>query len=425
MKIYRSIHRGQPNYTLAYTTAEGRQRMSFKGDLARAKQEGSARAEQLAKGDAEALRLTGHDRAVFIAARTALDPLGIALDAAARDFAQAVAILGGKNFVIEACRHYVKTVVHGLPDMTVRDAVARFTEAKRREELSELYLKDLDSYLGRFSAAFQCQLRDVTADLIRAYVDAMPVGTTTRNNHLRVIRGLFTHAKAHAWIDQTRSTPADAIKLGKAKTGPNEVLTPEEMRQMLAHAPARFLPHVILNGFCGVRKDEITEERPKAKAGQKLEKGKRVKREPKGQLRWEDIDFRRGVIIVPAEISKTKKRRKIELQPNARAWLEPYANLTGFVYALDERRDRKKLVASINKERRKHDQPPFKWKKNGLRNSFCSYALELTKNATQVEHWAGNSAKVIMQNYFEIVHKEDCDAYWAITPKNVKRRSKQ
>jgi hypothetical protein len=45
------------------------------------------------------------------------------------------------------------------------------------------------------------------------------------------------------------------------------------------------------------------------------------------------------------------------------------------------------------------------WKRNGLRHSFGSYRMELTKNEGQVALEMGNSPKVVKDHYFEIVEK--------------------
>jgi hypothetical protein len=59
---------------------------------------------------------------------------------------------------------------------------------------------------------------------------------------------------------------------------------------------------------------------------------------------------------------------------------------------------------------------------NGLRHSFCSYRLAVTKSAAQVALEAGNSPKMLFENYRELVTEEDALAYFGILP-NGKRKS--
>ncbi len=57
-----------------------------------------------------------------------------------------------------------------------------------------------------------------------------------------------------------------------------------------------------------------------------------------------------------------------------------------------------------------------KWKRNALRHSFGSYRLEQTKNAGQVALEMGNSAKIVMDHYHEIVDAKTAREYWSIKP---------
>jgi len=53
---------------------------------------------------------------------------------------------------------------------------------------------------------------------------------------------------------------------------------------------------------------------------------------------------------------------------------------------------------------------------NGLRHSFCSYRLAVTKSAAQVVLEAGNSPKMLFENYRELVTEKDALAYFGILP---------
>ena len=57
---------------------------------------------------------------------------------------------------------------------------------------------------------------------------------------------------------------------------------------------------------------------------------------------------------------------------------------------------------------------------NGLRHSFCSYRLAVTKSAAQVALEAGSSPKMLFENYRELVTEKDALAYFGILP-NGKR----
>ena len=390
VKIYRGENRGKPFFTLAYLTASGRKRENF-ADLGEAKRTAQSRVDALAKGDMEALKLGGRDRQLYVAATAALEPTGVSIDIACRTFAAAVDILGG-DAILEACRYFAKHRDGGLPDITVTDASARFVEAKRREGLSPRHIKDLMRVTGKFAHAFAVNLKDVTSEDLGRYIGAMKTAATSRNNHLKNIRTLFTYAKSQKWLAKNEDTAADGLAFVKVKQKPPEIFTPQETAKLLAAASERFVPYLALIFFGGLRADEISDDEP-------------VPGKQRGQLRWEDIDFGRGVINVSAEISKTC-RRKIAIQANLAQWLAPYQGRTGFVYDNEPSHDREACVEAAG----------VKWRINAPRHSFASYRLEQCKSAGEVALEMGNTARVVMKNYVDVVHAEDALAYWNITP---------
>lgn len=382
VKIYRGQNRGKAMFTVSYIGASGRVRENYM-DLEEARREASARAATLAQGDLEALKLTGRERQIFVAAAEALLPTGISLDIAAREFATAFEILG-HDAIIEAARYYKRHVESALPDMTVTEAAERFFAAKQAEGMSAKYLKDIRLILkGKLVTCFQCNLKAITADEVQSYMARLKMGPVAKNNHRRLIVALFNFAKAQGWLNKSESTAADALGTVKVKSKDVVIYTPNEMAGFLTSASANFLPWVALIGFGGVRREELA----------------------KG-LAWEDVDFKRRTIVVPAAIAKTGKKRKIDMADNLVAWLAPYADRTGSIFAIDPAKSIGKVVEATG----------VAWKRNALRHSFGSYRMEATKNAGQVALEMGNSPAVVMAHYHEIVHASDAKAYWNILP---------
>lgn len=419
VKIYKGQNRGKDLFTLSYISPSGRIRKNF-FDLAEAKREADTQLGKMAKGDLEALKLTGLDAQLFVAATEALKPCGVSLDIAAREFASAFEILGFDG-IIEAARHYKATVSHGLPDVMVADAADRFYSAKKSEGMSPKYLKDIRQILGAadrdkkadeqkarggLSGTFHCNLKAVSSDQLREYIGRMKVGPVAKNNHRRVIVALFNFAKEQtpAWLSKNETTAADAIGNVKVRRKPPTIYTPAEMAALLSGSSERFLPYLALIAFGGVRADEITDD--EAQEGQS-----------KGQLKWEHIDFVRGVVTVPAEISKTIAR-KITMSANLRAWLAPYRDSTGFIFDVDPSTERAKAceAAGVILYGKGKNARRLEWKPNAHRHSFASYRLESTKSAAQVSLEMGNSPKIVLRDYADLVHAEDAAAYWGIAP---------
>src|SRR6516164_11427993 len=115
VKIYEVKNRDRKNYTVSFLTAgKGRVRKTF-ADLELAKREANTVALNLAKGDLEALKLTGREKQIYVEAEQVLAGTGIPLHSVAHEFARCFEILGHGG-IVEACRYFKKHVETGLPD---------------------------------------------------------------------------------------------------------------------------------------------------------------------------------------------------------------------------------------------------------------------------------------------------------------------
>ncbi|MBS0657726.1 MAG: tyrosine-type recombinase/integrase [Verrucomicrobia bacterium] len=386
VKIYKGTgsNRGRDVYTVSYVTKpDGRKRVNF-ADLESARKEAKHVAETISRGEVNALKLTGEDRSHFVAAEKILQPIGVSLLTAARDFRDAYDALGG-NLIVEAAKYFATRRV-GITRITVSDAVTKYRAAKELEGLSDKYLRDIRVILNAFEKSFKTHLDAVRAEDIRAYLNGRKGGNLARNNHRRVLVGFFTFAKGEKWISSGEPTAAELVATWKVKDKDVEIFTPDEVGSLLSHAGQEFLPWVALIAFGGVRREELA----------------------KG-LAWESINFAKGVMIVPAAIAKTGAKRKIAFSPNLAEWLATYRNRKGPISALKD--------TAVQKEiERMCTAAEVTWKANALRHSYGSYAMERSKNAGEVSLQMGNSASVVLKHYHEIVEAEDATAYWDLRP---------
>ena len=205
----------------------------------------------------------------------------------------------------------------------------------------------------------------------------------SKGNRRRLLVTLFNFAKAQGWLRGNEETAAEALGTYKIKRREVEIYAPAEMAKLLNTADKDFVPYIALLAFGGVRREE-------------LHKG----------LPWEAINFDRGYIIVPADIAKTGRKRKIVMHENLLAWLSQVPVEWGPIFDIDPQRRIAKVVKASG----------VKWKRNGLRHSFGSYRMEATKNEGQVALEMGNSPTVVKDHYFEIVDERAAKAYWSIKP---------
>ena len=295
VKIYRMKQRGGWNYAVTYVSPTGRMKRNF-SDLELARREAATVAYSLAGGDLEALKLTGRERQLYVAAHEAIAHTGLTLDVVAREFAAAYKVLG-RDAILEAAKYFKANAESDLPDVAVAAAVEKFAAAKQAEGMSKLYLKDIRVMLTNGLAAhFRCNLASVTADDLRDYLNAKKeCGPVARNNHRRLIVALFNFAKGQGWLSPDAATAADALGAYKVKAKDVEIYSPAELGKLLEHADEGFLPYLCLLSFGGVRREE-------------LHKG----------LGWESIDFANGTILVPAAIAKNGQ--EAQKSPCRRIW---------------------------------------------------------------------------------------------------------
>src|SRR5207248_7047119 len=239
VKVYAVKNRDRINYTVSYMAAvKGRVRKTF-ADLELAKREANTIALNLAEGDLEALKLTGREKQIYVEAEQVLARTGIPLHSVAHEFARCFDILGHGG-IVEAARYFKKHVEAGLPDVTLAEAVSRFTEAKKAEGMSDLYLKDIRGYLGRFAGQLQCNIATIQPEDLRQYLSALDAGPVTRNNHRRLLVALFNFAKGEGWLPANEETAAQRLGAYKVKEREVEIFTPSEVAKLVAHAEEDF-----------------------------------------------------------------------------------------------------------------------------------------------------------------------------------------
>ena len=91
-----------------------------------------------------------------------------------------------------------------------------------------------------------------------------------------------------------------------------------------------------------------------------------------------------GYIEVKARKAKTKARRLVPIQPNLKAWLEPYRESSGAVCnftCLSYRYAQLSRKAQVE------------WKLNALRHSYASYRLAQIQDAAKVALEMGTARK--------------------------------
>jgi integrase len=382
VKIYRDRKPSGDYFRLVFYLGEKRQRLNFHS-LEDARTEAAAKAAQLARGDIDAVQLSGRDRLTYGRALDAVRSLGIPLDAAAIEYAQAAKTLAGHS-LSDAASFYMLHHGSGISGRLVADAVHDFRQAKITAGRSAVYLRDIAYRLGGFARAFNVEVRDLAAQDVADFLGALKLRPQSFNNHRNVLRTFFGFCQSRGWL----SKHVDLLSHVEKRSGAGSqilIFTPEELRKLLAAASPRVATSIAIQAFAGVRTAELY------------------------RLTWQDMERRRGYIEITAKQAKTGSRRLIPIVANLEAWLRVAHRNGEHVWpAPASEYYRFQAVAAA--------KAALPWKANALRHSFISYRVAKTKDIAATALEAGNSPQMIFAHYRELCTEQEAADWFSILP---------
>jgi integrase len=120
------------------------------------------------------------------------------------------------------------------------------------------------------------------------------------------------------------------------------------------------------------------------------------------------INLKTGVIHIPANVSKTKHPRQIDIPENLATWLKAYPeDLIP------------KNFGNLNKKARKH----YKLAHDEQRHSFISYHVALHRSIGDAALQAGNSESIVKRHYLNVHTREEGSLFSRIMPDLERRRA--
>jgi len=371
-----------PYYRVAHYIGSKRRLSSFT-NLKEARREARNIAERICAGEARATRLSRTDQLIYERATEAIAPLGLPLDTAAIELAQARRLLGDTPLT-EAARFYLNHSARHITPKTPAEIMEELIAQKRADGMSERYCDDLRYRCGRFAQAFQCEMASLTPALVQKFLNDLKLSARSVNNFRKTLRTLFEFARARKYLPREIDLLEGISRQREHST--IEIYTPQEMAALLGAASSTTLLSIALRGFAGLRSAEIE------------------------RLGWSQI--RLGAephLIVNADQAKTRARRLVPISDNLAAWLAPCLKKSGRVWphGHDYLYEAQRAVARKAK---------VKWKQNALRHSFISYRMAILRNANQVALEAGNSPDIIFRSYLELVTQTQARSWFGIEP---------
>lgn len=310
--------------------------------------------------------------------------------------------LGPKADLLEAVNFYLRSYKHvsGLP---LKDAVARYVDAKEARGRSERTLYEIKNRLGTFATQMNNRAVDeVLQEDVREFLGGFK-GQNFNNYRTKV----FSFFKWCVREGLCLSNPVEGIEREELGRDP-EFFMPEEVKDLLRAArdtnDGELLPYLAIAFFAGLRPDS------------ELKK-----------LTWRRVNFEDSEIQVPK--GKTGVARTVKASDNLMAFLHkcdrrkpiiPKGNFQRKFAAVKRAagfkggvRDSKRLREIEDEEGRK------KWIPDGTRHSFITYHVREHGDIYKTATAAGNSPGVIKAHYEGAATSSEAKLFWAITPANL------
>lgn len=378
----------------------GKRKQVWRSDLHDAKAVASEACIKIANGDQSVLELSNGECLAYTRAVELLAPFGVSVDSAARDVAEALAILGGKASIIEASRDWVKRNSIVLPKISVEDAVLQVQRQAAIEKKSDDRRHELEVLLNRFSRDFQCYVHTITPGMIAGFLLSLDLSERSKRNYQDAIKYLNRWLILHGYLAKGTDWNEGVRKYSARKRGEITIYTPQEMRAILKEAKSWQLPVIAIGAFSALRASEIY------------------------RLNWSQIELNDQAgesFIEVSSVQNTKsdqRRRLVPVSPNLQAWLKTCHKKSGKVCPIEiKERPEKHLVKTIKRA-------GVTFKKNALRHSGISYRIAHTGDIARVADDSGNSANIIRSNYLKRVKPSEAAEWFSIMPprKPAKRK---
>lgn len=296
----------------------------------------------------------------------------------------------GKS-IVDATDYYLAHLKAVTSSKKVSEVVADLLRAQEADGASVRYVGDLRARLNKFAVTFgEEMIATLAPRQISEWLRGLGVAGLTRNTFRLRLAALFSFAKRSGYVT---TNPIENVEKAKESSAEIEILSVEQVKELLSKASKETLPYWALGAFSGLRSAEIE------------------------RLDWEDIDLEGGHVEVRASKSKTASRRLVPIQDNLRAWLMPYRAAKGRICPIGLRvrllADRKEAELLVN------------WGNNALRHSYGSYRLPVLGDAARLALEMGNSPQMIFQHYRELVKPTAAAEYWKIAPKAKKKAERK
>ena len=328
----------------------------------------------------------------------------------------------------DAVAVYIREERLAESDKKVGQAVRECLSAKRKEGKGLRYLQQFEINLRKFTKRFGDRpLGSVKDYEIEKWLDDQYKGgkglaPTTRNNLLTYVIAFYSWCVEEGRTAQHPATRIKYLKLRRHSdddSSQGRLLTPDQLKVILADCPDEFRPTLCLLAFAGVRCAEMA------------------------RLRWTHLKNDSTTLFLNRGITKTDEGRSTPIPEAVARYLErhrPEEGDDGFIFkgcrddavkdmsdAEEARRDVNRVtrlnvrLTRLKKSVRKH----FPWPSNALRASALSYRVQLTGSTDRTAEEMGNSKTILKRTYQELTTEAEAKEWFATDPDYISRFSSQ
>jgi len=310
----------------------------------------------------------------------------------------------------DAVDYYIADLALTEKSTSVEKAAQEMLVGMAKNRLSRRHIKATESYLNQFSRAHgKDTVASVNAQRIQVWLESTKMADVTFNTKLRYLRSFFAFCLKKKYA---KENPATEVDFKKVTSGVPRLLSPSDLRVILAASDEAIRPALVLQAFCGVRSAELA------------------------RAEWKDI-LQSGVLQIGADKAKTAKRRLPPIPSTALRYLLSVRKASGTIFPapkvdawVKELKEAGEAPSAAEIEGRRTDAlnvalhavkaacPEIKWANNALRASALSYRLAETQNAAKTALEMGNSPTVLLRDYRELTTEAEALEWFSVDPKN-------
>jgi integrase len=262
--------------------------------------------------------------------------------------------------------------------MGLSRAVNEFLTYQARLARSDRYLRQLRTVFGSLAKGRgNLMVHELTPAEVRRWSESGRWSQGTRRRYVSDLRGFMDWCRRRGWC---ASNPAEDVRIPRMiDTRAPSIHTPAEVSKILECSRGNLdvTRHLAVRYFAGLRTAEAM------------------------ALREEDVRQEEGIIVVPARVAKTRRRRVVAIAPNLAQWLALGGTLRGM--RPDTIRQVTRLAGVTC--------PP-----NVSRHSWCSHHLALHESAAKTALEAGHAEAMLFAHYRALVSKAQAVAYFGLAP---------